>query len=94
MVIDPAMGSLPAGVKSWTSAAKDAAISDFVTQIMAITPSDPRHADAISILTDHYTAALAVAPTPPSTAKVTPTQALQSTFVAACLSPSFAGVGM
>jgi hypothetical protein len=94
MVIDPKPGTLPAGATSWQSTAADAAIADFVSLIMAITPSDPRSAQMVTILTNHYNSALASAPTPPSTKKITPTQALESTFVAACLSPSFAGIGM
>lgn len=94
MVIDPAPGSLPAGATSWSSTAPTAAIADFVATIMAITPSDPRSAQMQTILTNHYDAALASAPTPPSTKAITPTQALESTFVAACISPSFTGIGM
>jgi hypothetical protein len=91
MVIDPQPGSLPMGATSWTSTAPDAAIADFVSLIMAITPSDPRSSEVQTILMNHYNAALA---SPPSPKKVTPKQALESTFVAACLSPSFVGIGM
>jgi hypothetical protein len=94
MVIDPKPNTLPPGATSWLSTAPDAAIADFVSLIMAVTPSDPRSAQLVTILMNHYNAALASAPTPPSTKKITPTQALQSTFVAACLSPSFVGIGM
>ena len=56
---------------------------------MAIT-SD-RAATPISILTSHYTTALTQKD---STGKaITPTSALQSTFVVACLSPSVVGLG-
>jgi hypothetical protein len=94
MVIDPKAGSLPAGATSWQSTAPAAAVADFVSLIMGITPSDPRSSQMQTILMNHYNAALASAPTPPSTKKITTTEALQSTFVAACLSPSFVGIGM
>ncbi len=94
MVIDPAAGSLPAGATSWKSSDPSGAVAEFVATIMAITPSDPRSSQAQSILMSHFNAALASAPTPPATKAITATQALQSTFVAACLSPSFAGIGM
>ncbi len=94
MVIDPKPGSLPAGATSWQSTAPDAAIADFVSTILAITPSDPRSAEAQAILTAHYTAALAATDPDAGIKAITPTEALQSTFVAACLSPSFVGIGM
>ncbi len=53
--------------------------------LLAMTPSDPRSAEAQQVLSAHYTAALATS---------TATEALQSTFVVACLSPSFVGIGM
>ncbi len=90
MVIDPKPNTLPAGAKSWVSTAPDAAIADFVATIMALTPSDPRSAQAVTILQQHYTNALAVKATP----AIKPTDALRSTFVAACLAPSAAGIGM
>ena len=94
MVIDPKAGTLPPGATSWTSTDPATAVADFVSLIMAVTPSDPRSTELQTILMSHYNDALASAPTPPSTKKITPTQALQSTFVAACLSPSFVGIGM
>jgi hypothetical protein len=53
---------------------------------MALTPSDPRAAQATSILTSHLHAAMQ--------AGQTASDSLKSTFVAACLSPSFIGIGM
>ncbi len=58
------------------------AIEDMVTKIMGYAPSDPSHASAVQILTDHDTAALAVQGT-------TATSALRSTFSAACQAPHF-----
>lgn len=70
----------------YSSAKPDDAIADFVQTVMAIAPSDPHAADAKSILHDHFTNALAT--------KVTPKDALQSTFVLACMSPTAIGMGM
>jgi hypothetical protein len=53
---------------------------------MAMPPSDLRASQALSILTGHNAAALQ--------AGATPTDALRSTFITACLSPSFIGIGM
>jgi hypothetical protein len=74
------------GAKQWSSTQPDAAIAEFVSLVMALTPSDPRAAQAKTILTSHFQAAMA--------AKQTASDSLKSTFVAACLSPSFIGIGM
>jgi hypothetical protein len=71
----------------WSSADPQTAIQGFVQTVMGLVPSDPRYTQAISILTDHDNAALAVA-------GITATQALESTFVAACGAPSAIGIGM
>jgi hypothetical protein len=86
MVIDaPPNPSMP-NAKMWSSAQPNAAIADFVSTVMALTPSDPRSAPAAALLEGHFAAAVK------SGAK--PTAALESTFVAACLSPSSIGIGM
>ena len=84
-VIDVA--SPPAGVRQWSSTQPDAAIADFVNVVMAITPSDPRSAELQGLLKDHFTSALQMS-------GITATQALRSTFVAACLAPSAVTVGL
>lgn len=76
-----------AGVQQWTSAQYASAITDFVSIIMGLTSSDPRYAQALSILNAHYQSAL-------KQPGMTPTDALQSTFVAACLAPSAVSIGM
>jgi hypothetical protein len=86
-VIDAASGSQPAGVKQWSSTQPDAAIADFVGTVMALTPSDPRYAAAQQLLKSHFTSASAQS-------GITPTAALRSTFVVACLSPSAVGIGL
>jgi hypothetical protein len=54
---------------------------------MGLTASDPRASQAQALLTAHFTAAQQVT-------GIKATDALRSTFVAACLTPSFIGIGM
>ncbi len=61
------------------------AIDDFVALVMAIEPSDPRSAQAVTALNSHYSDALATG--------ATATTALQSVFAAACESPSATSIG-
>ncbi len=75
------------GVKQWSSTQVTPAITDLVSILMGLTASDPRAAKAQSILTAHYQQAMQKSGT-------TPTAALQSTFVAACLAPSAVSIGM
>jgi hypothetical protein len=86
MVIDAAANAKQPGAKKWSSSQPDAAIADFVAIVMGLTASDPRTKPVTTALSDHFTAA--------RTAGATATDALRSTFVAACLSPSFIGIGM
>jgi hypothetical protein len=90
LVIDvPASKQLP-GVKQWSStppSAATAAITDFVTTIAGLTSSNPLYPRLLSKLNAHYANAMAEAGTKT-------TDALQSTFTAACLAPSFVGIGM
>jgi hypothetical protein len=86
LVIDVPAATQVATV-SWSSATPGPAIADFVQIVMGLVPSDPRYGSALAILTSHDQAALAV----PGT---TPTEALQSTFIAACLAPSAISMGM
>ncbi len=86
-VIDAAPGSQPAGVKQWSSAQPDAAIGEFVSSVMALVPSDPRFAPAVALLKAHFSSAV-------KQPGVTPTEALQSTFVVACLAPSAVSIGL
>jgi hypothetical protein len=70
----------------FSSANIQAAIGDMVAKVMAVPPSDPRSAAAAKILRDHYDAALA--------AKATASNALRSTFSAACQAPSNLALGI
>jgi hypothetical protein len=86
LVIDAAPNAAQPNVKKWSSTQPDIAIADFVAVVMAMPPSDPRAAQATSILTSHFQGAVA--------SGATARDSLRSTFVAACLSPSFIGIGM
>jgi hypothetical protein len=85
--IDVPSKNLQPGVKTWSSSDPTSAIDDFVGIVMALVPSDPRYAQAQTILTNHFNQAK-------GQSGITPTAALQSTFVAACLAPSAVSIGM
>jgi hypothetical protein len=87
MVIDAAANPKQPGAKKWSSSQPDAAIADFVSIVMGLTASDPRASAVTTALKDHFTAAQ-------QQAGASATDALRSTFVAACLSPGFIGIGM
>ncbi len=70
----------------YDSAKKDTAITDFVENIMGITAADPNNAAVTQLLNDHYAAAVA--------AGAKPIEALSSTFVVACLSPTSVAIGL
>ncbi len=84
-VVDPAKSAGP-GVRVWSSAQPTAAIADFVSVVMGLTSGDARAAAASSILNAHFTSALQQG--------ATATDALRSTFVAACMAPSAVSIGL
>ena len=84
--VDAAPDANQPNAKRWVSTDPTTAIGEFVSLVMAMTPSDPRSQLAIAALTDHFQAATQTG--------ASATDALRSTFVTACLSPSFAGIGM
>jgi hypothetical protein len=86
-VVDAKAGTAPAGARQWTSAQPVIAIADFVTELMALPLSDARSAPARALLESHFTAAAAQP-------GMTPTDALRSTFVVACLAPSTVSMGL
>ena len=95
LVIDPKT-TLP-GAKSWSSSSPSsvsAAETDFVQLLMGIVPSDPRYGQALSLIQAQYTAALAATDPLTDASDFTPTSALQSAFVAACLAPSAVTIGL
>lgn len=75
----------------YDSANPASAIADMVQQVMGLPPSDPRHAAALQILTEHHAAALAIQS---DAGTITAKDALKSTFQLACLSPSSVVVGL
>ena len=70
----------------YSSMKKDQAVTDFVQNIMGLATGDPTSAEATQILQDHQAAAIA--------AGATPTEALKSTFVLACTSPTSLAIGL
>jgi hypothetical protein len=72
-------------VDAFGDASSDEATDTMVTTLMGLPKSDPRHAEALTILRDHVTEAV--------TAGKTEVEALESAFVLACMSPSVAGIG-
>lgn len=70
----------------YSSAKKDAAITDFVQTIMGITAADPDNAAVTQLLNEHYDGAVA--------AGASPTDALKSTFITACLAPTSVAIGL
>jgi hypothetical protein len=70
----------------YVSTNPDAAIEDFVTTVMGVVASDPKHGPALAILKDNYAQSIA--------GGATPIQSLKATFVLACLSPSSVIVGL
>jgi hypothetical protein len=69
----------------YSSTNPQVAIADFVSNVMGLPSSDSHAAGAQSILTDHFNAAKLSA---------SATDALKSTFVLACTSPTAVGMGM
>jgi hypothetical protein len=72
--------------KQWSSTDPDAAISDFVQILMALTPSDPRSTPSVAALKAHFTAAVKTG--------ASASDSLKSTFVVACLAPSSISIGL
>ena len=69
----------------YTSANPTGAITDFIHTLMALGTNDPHAAEAEAVLQGHFASAQA--------AGASATDALRSTFVLACLSPSVVGLG-
>jgi hypothetical protein len=70
----------------YDSTKKDAAITDFVANIMGITSADPASAAVTQLLSEHFDAAMKVG--------ASRTDALKSTFITACLSPTSVAIGL
>jgi hypothetical protein len=87
LVIDAAPNPKQPTAKQWSSKQPDAAIGDFVSILMAVEPSDPRSMQLQTVLKAHFTDSM-------SKGGASATDALKSTFTAACLAPSAVGIGM
>jgi hypothetical protein len=86
LVIDVPAKQQITGVKQWSSTAPTPAIADFVQIVMGLVPSDARSAQATQILTSHFSSAVQ--------SGASASNALKSTFTAACLAPSFVSIGL
>jgi hypothetical protein len=87
-VVDPLPRNRAAtGARRWSSSRPAEAIGDFVSILMGLPPSDPRAGPSQTLLASHYQTALA-------RPGVTPTQALRSTFVVACVAPTTVSIGL
>lgn len=84
--IDVTKANQVPNVKQWVSTDPDTAIADFVSIVMALPPSDPRTQPATDLLKSHFTQA--------TQGGATASNALKSTFVTACLSPSSVSIGL
>ncbi len=80
-VVDATTGSV------FSSANPTTAIEDLVSRVMALPPTDPKHAGAVQVLTTHFNNAK-------SSGGASATNAMRSTFSAACQSPSSLGLGI
>ena len=79
-VVDADVGSV------YSSADGSMAFADMATRIMGYPPGDPKHAPAAQLLGDHHAAARA--------SGASATNALRSTFAAACQSPTSVSFGL
>jgi hypothetical protein len=70
----------------FSSANVNTSTEDLASKVMALPPTDPQHAAAVTILKAHNTAALKQG--------ASASNAMRSTFTAACLSPSALGLGI
>jgi hypothetical protein len=94
LIIDVQATKQIPNVMQWSSADYAQAITDFVGTVMALVPSDPLYSQAVSLLTAHYNTALTAVDPATNKADFSPTDALRSTFVAACIAPSAVSVGL
>jgi hypothetical protein len=86
LVVDATPSAAQPNAKTWSSADPDGAISDFASVVMALTSIDPRTGPTKALLKSHFTDAVNTG--------ASAGDALKSTFVVACLSPSAMSIGM
>jgi hypothetical protein len=89
LVVDVTGGPYTSSSTSCTNG--DGLLTKFVEQVMGLNPSDPAHAQSLSILETHCAAAAKVKTSGGGSAQ---TNAVRSTFVLACESPSSLGIGL
>ncbi len=75
------------GAKQWTAAQPSAAIAEFVSLVAGLPSADPRAAGLTTQLTTHFNAAKAMS-------GITAANALRSTFIVACMSPTATSIGL
>jgi len=83
MVVDPSSGT-----NVFPSSNPTSSIASLVSQIVGYNPSDTHYAMAVTILTDHFNTAKA------SPNNASATNAMRSTFAAACQSPTSLSFGL
>ena len=86
-VVDPAA---PVGI-TYSSSDPAGAVEDMVTRLLGYPPGDPLHGPAVKILMDDFTASMTAAGVSPKPKAV---DALRSTFVLACESPTSLSYGL
>lgn len=84
-VIDAKADANQPEARQWSSKSPDAAIDDFTALLVGLAKTDPRWQPVRALLAQHFQDAQKSA---------SKTDALRSTFVAACLSPTLLGVGL
>jgi hypothetical protein len=84
-VIDTPANAQNPQLKRWASTQPAVAIAEFATLLVGLTPDDARQRPVLEALQAHFTEAARTQ---------TASNALKSTFVTACLSPTFIGVGL
>ncbi len=84
-VIDATPSAAHPNAKQWVSTKAPAAIAEFVALLVGLPEGHPQYAAANALLQKHFTDA---------SATQSRSDALKSTFVSACLSPTLLGVGM
>ncbi len=89
LVVDVTGGPYTSSSTSCTNG--DGLLTKFAEQVMGVNPSDPAHAQAISILENHCAAAAKVKTSGGGSAQ---TNSVRSTFVLACESPTSLGIGL
>lgn len=84
-LIDAPIAATQPDAIHWATAQSDAALDDFTSLLVGIPKGDPDYDSARAVLAKHYADAQQTA---------SKADSLRSTFIAACMSPTFASVGL